>query len=119
MFQLARGESEAVADEATGVSPVMIYELLLSVLNIMTRDRADVQIVKPGMVEPPLAVMGQSPCQLREEAEAEEAPAGNGRRLVATTVARNPYTGLLHPVIRPVYYPISTHYPRYPTLVYG
>lgn len=125
LFQSARVEAELVTDEAASVSPTMIYELLLSVLNAMTRDQPDVRIVKPSLVEPPRAVIRQPPCQaiapLSEDAESdEEAISGNGRRLLATTVARNPYTGLLHPVIRPVYYPISTHYPRpYPTLVYG
>lgn len=43
----------------------------------------------------------------QDEIQEQDEPAFNGRRaIVATGVARNPYTGRLHHVYRPVYRPI-------------
>lgn len=57
--------------------------------------------------------------EVNQEQEGEEVsviPENNGRRaIVATGVARNPFTGALHQVYRPVYRPVLR--PVYP--VYG
>lgn len=59
-------------------------------------------IVQPAMT---MALAAPPPNSDMSAAQSDSAPAnGNGRRL--TTIATNPYTGLMHYVYYPTYYPM-------------
>lgn len=119
-----------VDEDGLKIRPGAARELLISALRVLAKDhKANHQKPKPKEmvlelgeevlpIEAPIAVIKQAPCRHNVDkndsmGDDSNVPATkNGRRFVtaATGVAQNPYTGLLHYVQYPVYYPSYPYY---------